>query len=72
MKANVRHQQKAVFSITKYLPLQSIHLAVLKTLNTHDEVILTLSYPENIIFLKKNTFLIKSHFSAHYQRIALF
>ena len=54
MKANVRHQQKAIFSIKKYLPLQSIwYLAVLKTLNTHDGVILTLSYPENIIFLKK-------------------
>ena len=54
MKANVRHQQKAIFSIKKYLLLQSIwYLAVLRTLNTHDEVILTLSYLENIIFLKK-------------------
>ena len=52
MKANVRHQQKAIFSIKKYLPIQSIwYLAVLKTLNTPDGVILTLSYPENIIFL---------------------
>ena len=56
MKANVKHQQKAIFSIKKYLPLQSIYLARLKTLNTHDGVILILSYPDNIIFLKKNTF----------------
>ena len=69
LKANVRHQQKAIFSIKKYLPLQSIwYLAILKTLNTHDGVIWTMSYPKNIIFLQKNTFLIASHFSAHYQR----
>ena len=57
MKANVRRQQKAIFPIKKHLPLQSIlYLAVLKTLNNHDGVILTLSYPENIIFLKKKNF----------------
>ena len=42
-----------------YFPLKNIYLynlwylAVLKTLNTHGEVILTLSFPDNIIFLEK-------------------
>ena len=53
IKMNVRHQRKAIFSIKKYLPIQSMNLAVLKTLNTHGGVILTLSFPDNIIFLEK-------------------
>ena len=42
-----------------YFPLKNIYLynlwylAVLKTLNTHGEVILTLSFPDSIIFLEK-------------------
>ena len=42
-----------------YFPLKNIylynlwHLAVLKTLNTHGRVILTLSFPDNIIFAEK-------------------
>ena len=42
-----------------YFPLKSIYLynlwylAVLKTLNTHGRVILTLSFPDNIIFREK-------------------
>ena len=48
-----------------YFPLKNIYLynlwylAVLKTLNTHGEVILTLSFPDNIIFLEK--LLLKLH-----------
>ena len=56
IKMNVRHQRKAIFSIKKYLPIQSMNLAVLKTLNTHGGVILTLSFPDNIIFLEKLLF----------------
>ena len=34
MKANVKYRQKAIFSIKKHLPIQSMTLAALKILNT--------------------------------------
>ena len=39
MKANVRYQQKAIFSIKKYLPIQSMTSSLFKTLSTRGEVL---------------------------------
>ena len=61
-----------------YFPLKNNYLynlrylAVLRTLNTHGGVILTLSFPDNINFSGKTAFKIVSYFSAHYQRNGLF
>ena len=42
------------FSLKKYLPIQSMTSSCSE--NTHGGVILTLSFPENIIFLEKLLF----------------
>ena len=39
MKANVRYQQKAIFSIKNIYLYNLWYLAALKTLNTHGEVL---------------------------------
>ena len=56
MKTNVRHQQETIFFIKKYLLIQSMISSSSETLNTHGGVILRLSFPNNIIFLKKLLF----------------
>ena len=41
------------FPLKKYLLIQSMNLAILKTLNTDRGIILTMSFPDNIIFPEK-------------------
>ena len=53
MKTNFWYQRKSNFSINLY---NLWYLSVLKTLNTHGGVILTLSFPDNVIFLEKLLF----------------
>ena len=56
IKTNVNHQQKAIF-FSKNIYLYNLwYLAALKSLNIHGGVILTLKFPENIIFLEKLLF----------------
>ena len=50
METNDRYQQKSIFSINLY---NLWYISVLKTLNTHGGVILTLSFPDNVTFLEK-------------------
>ena len=54
IKANVSHQQKPSFSLKNIYLYSLWYPASLKTLNTHGGVILTLSFPDNIIFLENH------------------
>ena len=71
MKANFTHLQKSHLFYKKTINQCSLYLAILKTLSNRNGVILTLIFPDNINFLEE---LLCNwiHFSAHFQRSALF
>ena len=72
MKANVRHQQKAIFSIKKYLPIESMISSCSKN-SKHlwwNRFNTEFSWQHN--FSGKTVFLIISHFSATIKEVVYF
>ena len=73
MKANVRHQQKAIFSIKKYLTIQSMTSSCSENSKhpwwwSHFNIEFSWQYN----FSGKTVFLIASHFSATIKRVVYF
>ena len=72
MKANVRHQQKAIFSIKKYLTIQSMTSSCSENSKHPWWSHFNIEFSWQYNFSGKTVFLIVSHFSATIKRVVYF